>query len=242
MFRIGKRFTFEAAHDIPASHQGDCPAGLHGHTYTVGVVLAAKRLERPGFVVDFAALQPFGRHLDEELDHRLLNDVLGQVPTHGVLSSYLRYWLDTHLTLPAERVILESVSVHTPAPASPQQPAEFGTTEVRFEAAHRLPNLAEGHKCGRLHGHSYRAGLVLDGASALPPAAADAFTAYVDRALHGQLLNVSVAQAGPPTSENLARHLHEWVGKELDLPGIRVTAVRVSETASTWAEYEESAW
>ena len=26
----------------------------------------------------------------------------------------------------------------------------------RFEAAHSLPNTPEGHKCRRLHGHSYR--------------------------------------------------------------------------------------
>ena len=29
--------------------------------------------------------------------------------------------------------------------------------EFTFEAAHRLPRVPEGHKCGRLHGHSYRA-------------------------------------------------------------------------------------
>src|SRR2546430_17436060 len=28
--------------------------------------------------------------------------------------------------------------------------------EFTFEAAHRLPNVPEGHKCARLHGHSYR--------------------------------------------------------------------------------------
>lgn len=27
--------------------------------------------------------------------------------------------------------------------------------EFTFEAAHRLPNVPEGHKCARLHGHSY---------------------------------------------------------------------------------------
>jgi len=27
--------------------------------------------------------------------------------------------------------------------------------EFTFEAAHRLPNVAPGHKCARLHGHSY---------------------------------------------------------------------------------------
>src|SRR5258705_55799 len=28
--------------------------------------------------------------------------------------------------------------------------------EFRFEAAHRLPNVPAGHKCARLHGHSFR--------------------------------------------------------------------------------------
>jgi 6-pyruvoyltetrahydropterin/6-carboxytetrahydropterin synthase len=28
--------------------------------------------------------------------------------------------------------------------------------EYRFEAAHRLPRLPEGHKCFRLHGHSFK--------------------------------------------------------------------------------------
>jgi 6-pyruvoyltetrahydropterin/6-carboxytetrahydropterin synthase len=30
------------------------------------------------------------------------------------------------------------------------------TKEYRFEAAHRLPCVPEGHKCARLHGHSYK--------------------------------------------------------------------------------------
>ena len=28
--------------------------------------------------------------------------------------------------------------------------------EFTFEAAHRLPHVPEGHKCARLHGHSFR--------------------------------------------------------------------------------------
>ena len=32
-----------------------------------------------------------------------------------------------------------------------------------LEAAHRLPNVPEGHKCARLHGHSFRVELHLDG-------------------------------------------------------------------------------
>lgn len=32
-----------------------------------------------------------------------------------------------------------------------------------FEAAHRLPKMPPGHKCGRLHGHSYRVTVVVRG-------------------------------------------------------------------------------
>ena len=35
--------------------------------------------------------------------------------------------------------------------------------EFTFEAAHRLPNVPEGHKCARLHGHSYRVAIGLEG-------------------------------------------------------------------------------
>ncbi len=41
-----------------------------------------------------------------------------------------------------------------------------------------------------------------------------------------------------PTSENLARVLFDWCAASLALPPAAVVAaVRVSETAATWAEY-----
>ena len=35
--------------------------------------------------------------------------------------------------------------------------------EFRFEAAHRLPNVEPGHKCARLHGHSYQVAVYISG-------------------------------------------------------------------------------
>ncbi len=35
--------------------------------------------------------------------------------------------------------------------------------EFTFEAAHRLPNVEPGHKCSRLHGHSFRVRVHIDG-------------------------------------------------------------------------------
>nr|VUD27105.1 6-pyruvoyl tetrahydrobiopterin synthase [Salmonella sp. NCTC 7297] len=35
--------------------------------------------------------------------------------------------------------------------------------DFTFEAAHRLPHVPEGHKCGRLHGHSFMVRLEITG-------------------------------------------------------------------------------
>src|SRR5450432_1291236 len=36
--------------------------------------------------------------------------------------------------------------------------------EYRFEAAHHLPRVPEGHKCSRIHGHSYKVEIEARGA------------------------------------------------------------------------------
>jgi len=35
--------------------------------------------------------------------------------------------------------------------------------EYHYDSAHRLPNVPEGHKCGRLHGHTYVLTVVVEG-------------------------------------------------------------------------------
>ncbi|MFD2652694.1 6-carboxytetrahydropterin synthase QueD [Brucella rhizosphaerae] len=77
MFRITKEFHFSASHqltELPADHQ--C-ARLHGHNYIVEVELSASALDEHGFVRDYHELAPLKRYIDDELDHRHLNDVLG---------------------------------------------------------------------------------------------------------------------------------------------------------------------
>lgn len=101
--------------------------------------------------------------------------------------------------------------------------------EFRFEAAHRLPHVPEGHKCARLHGHSFQVAVHVHG----PVGAdtgwvmdfADLSTAF--RPLHDLLdhryLN-EVEGLENPTSENLAR----WIWERLlpALPGLSQITVR----------------
>lgn len=109
--------------------------------------------------------------------------------------------------------------------------------EFTFEAAHRLPNVPEGHKCARLHGHSYRvevhvrgevepeAGWVMDFADIEA-----AFDTVRDRLDHRYLNEVEGLEN--PTSENLAR----WVWQRLAdrLPLARVV---VRETCTSGVVY-----
>lgn len=96
-FSIGKSFRFEAAHQLPSLGPGHKCARLHGHTYHVELLLTADELTGPGFVTDFGDLAPFGRFLEENLDHRLLNEVLPCEPTSELLARYLAQWFVTNL-------------------------------------------------------------------------------------------------------------------------------------------------
>ena len=93
MYRITKEFAFSASHqlkDLPADHQ--C-ARLHGHNYVVVVELASAELNAHGFVRDYHELGPLKRYIDDELDHRHLNDVLGDdMVTAERLAKHMYDW------------------------------------------------------------------------------------------------------------------------------------------------------
>jgi 6-pyruvoyltetrahydropterin/6-carboxytetrahydropterin synthase len=109
--------------------------------------------------------------------------------------------------------------------------------EFTFEAAHRLPGVPEGHKCRRLHGHSFRVEVHVSGE--VDPEAgwvmdfADLKAAFAP--LHDQLdhryLN-EVPGLANPTSEVLARWIWERLAGALPL-----TAVVVRETCTSGAVY-----
>ena len=110
--------------------------------------------------------------------------------------------------------------------------------EFTFEAAHRLPNVPEGHKCSRLHGHSFRAelhvqgtvggetGWVLDFADLTR-----AFQPLYDQLDHHYLNEVE--GLANPTSEHLAR----WIWERLRPVLPQLSSVVIRETCTSGCIY-----
>lgn len=108
-----------------------------------------------------------------------------------------------------------------------------------IESAHRLPNVPEGHKCARLHGHSFRIdihargpldprlGWVVDYAEI-----GRAFAPVFERLDHRYLNEVPGLEN--PTSEQLAC----WIWRELQPALPLLSRVVVHETCTTTCSYE----
>ena len=107
-----------------------------------------------------------------------------------------------------------------------------------IEAAHRLPNVPAGHKCARLHGHSFKVELVVSGElgaeSGWVMDFADvkrAFQPLYDRLDHHYLNDIEGLEN--PTSERLATWIWERLKPTLPL----LSAVVVHETCTSGCRY-----
>jgi 6-pyruvoyltetrahydropterin/6-carboxytetrahydropterin synthase len=92
MFTIAKQFQFSASHQLdrlPPEHQ--C-ARLHGHNYVVELILQSETVNEFGFVVDYLDLKPFKAYLDDELDHRHLNELFAFPTSAENLAQHLYNW------------------------------------------------------------------------------------------------------------------------------------------------------
>ena len=110
--------------------------------------------------------------------------------------------------------------------------------QFTFEAAHRLPHVPAGHKCGRLHGHSFRVTVFVTGP--LKPRLdwildfADikaSFKPFLEQLDHSYLNEIDGLEN--PTSENLARWI--WAKLKPALPSMN--KIEVSETCTTGCVY-----
>lgn len=113
------------------------------------------------------------------------------------------------------------------------------TQAFTFEAAHRLPNVPETHRCFRMHGHSYRVELQLAGE--VDPTSGFVVDFFDVEAAFGPVLARldhyclnEVPGLENPTAENIA----VWIWRETKPALPQLSSVKVFETPNSWAEYE----
>ena len=108
----------------------------------------------------------------------------------------------------------------------------------RFEAAHWLPTFPEGHKCRRMHGHSFVVEVIVAGE--VDPAKgylidygqiSAAIEPVCDQLDH-RLLN-EIEGLENPTAEQISRWIFDRLKPNLSL----LDKVRVRETCTTACEY-----
>lgn len=110
--------------------------------------------------------------------------------------------------------------------------------EFTFEAAHRLPNVPEGHKCARLHGHSFivriyvsdkldeHLGWVMDFSDLKAH-----FKPIYDELDHYYLNDIPGLEN--PTSENLSR----WIWRKLKPTLPILSKIEIKETCTSGCIY-----
>ena len=106
-------------------------------------------------------------------------------------------------------------------------------TKLVFESAHHLPNVPEGHKCGRIHGHQFIVMVYVSGPVGettgwvIDFADIEAACRTVLEELDHRYLN-NIEGLENPTSENLAR----WIWKRVKpkVPLLSKLVVQESDT------------
>ena len=77
MFTISKQFHFSASHQLIGLSDDHPCSRLHGHNYIIEIELQSEELNSVGFVRDYHDLGALKSYIDDTLDHRHLNEVLG---------------------------------------------------------------------------------------------------------------------------------------------------------------------
>jgi 6-pyruvoyltetrahydropterin/6-carboxytetrahydropterin synthase len=103
MYRLIKKFTFEASHQL-LNHDGKCRR-LHGHSWTGRAILEGPDLiltgAKEGMLIDYGDVKEVIRPLVEDyLDHHHLNLTLeNESPTSEFIAKWIYGMLKPHLPL-----------------------------------------------------------------------------------------------------------------------------------------------
>ena len=93
--RLVHTFTFEAAHRLPHVPEDHKCRRLHGHSFTVDVVVEGVIDPQHGWLMDYGDIKEAAAPIRKQLDHRYLNEIDGlENPT----SEMIAIWIWQRLT------------------------------------------------------------------------------------------------------------------------------------------------
>jgi 6-pyruvoyltetrahydropterin/6-carboxytetrahydropterin synthase len=106
---IFKEFTIEAAHWLPKVPEGHKCHRLHGHSFHIAIHVSGPLDPQLGWVLDFAEIKTAFRSIEDQIDHRCLNEVKGlENPTSENLARWLWERLRPALPLLSKIVVKET--------------------------------------------------------------------------------------------------------------------------------------
>ncbi len=216
---------FEAARRV--SGPGEPGNGrLHGHSFRVELRTALPDGWGGLAGVEAHALQHRLQSIVAPFHYGDLNEVLEEPSDLRIVR-----WIARRMDLP------EPLRLHLwagPARGATLDAAGQGHVWLRdrFEAAHRLPHVPPGHKCGRMHGHGFEVVLHARAGNELAPDLRTHWQPLRER-LHMVCLN-DIPGLEIPTSEMLAGWI--WARLAAALPSL--SGVTVFETASCGARFD----
>jgi 6-pyruvoyltetrahydropterin/6-carboxytetrahydropterin synthase len=219
---------FEAARRLERLPRGHPRQGLHGHGFRIAV-----RGQAPGSPCPGGEPQALGEALEQRLAplrYHLVNETVRYADDAPLLR-----WVADGLAVPE----VDGLTLSGDPRFGMDRDAKgalHAWRSFRIEAAHRLPNVPEGHKCGRMHGHGFTVVLYenVDGGDEVdaPERIAGAW-APLEALLDHACLN-DIGGLDNPTSE----HLAAWIWQRVELPAL--SGITVSESATTGCHYDGS--
>jgi 6-pyruvoyltetrahydropterin/6-carboxytetrahydropterin synthase len=223
---------FESARHVDLLPQGHRSHNVHGHSFQASVFAQLRNGWAPYPGGEVPALRQRMEEVLAPLDYVDLNTVIDQ-PTDENIAR----WIRQRLALPGiDRIAVQSTG---------DQGVDLdrdGMAHVwrryRFQSAHRLPNVPQGHKCGRMHGHGFEA--IVHAHQALGTRALsidydhlDSLWAPLQAQLNYRCLN-EIDGLANPTSELISSWL--WQRLKPVLPPL--SWITVFETASCGANFD----
>ena len=106
---LRKSFQFEAAHLLPLLPLVHKCRRLHGHSFSVEIVVAGECDPKLGWLMDYADISTAFKPIWEKLDHHYLNEIPGlENPTSEIVAIWIWNKLKPKLPLLTEIVVAET--------------------------------------------------------------------------------------------------------------------------------------